>query len=404
MAQLSYQIPDAGHRKTILRIPESHSLYVCPPACGRRQGIRALRNGLAEHVSFLQVSQADVIAGDYEGRIVDAVGELLGTVRPRPRVVQLYVNCIDDFLGADEGVLVARLRESFPATRFIYAHINPIAADMGTSAAAGMQAQLYRVLEPPACRDAGVTLTGSFVPLAHQELGRVLQAAGRCPVRELPACKTFDEYLALAQSGLVLSVSFLGDEAARAMSERLGVPWQAWHATYSLDEIDKRYRQLLGDGGLPSCAQEARSRAQRAVRSARAAVGSLPVFVDSAASLMPFSLAEALIEYGFTVGGVFALHVKGCDDAAQKRMAQAHPSVTVVQHQSSEAIKGMDLPRECIAIGQDAAFLLHATHAVDAYHDEGLFGYEGVERLMRAMVRAVDSDVPVHAGEGDDAR
>ena len=52
MASLSYQIPDADRPKRVMRIPESHALYLCPNACGRRQGIRALRNGIADHVRF----------------------------------------------------------------------------------------------------------------------------------------------------------------------------------------------------------------------------------------------------------------------------------------------------------------------------------------------------------------
>ena len=50
---LSYFIPHHGRPKISLRIPESHSLHVCPAACGRRSGIRAIRNGTKEHVSFL---------------------------------------------------------------------------------------------------------------------------------------------------------------------------------------------------------------------------------------------------------------------------------------------------------------------------------------------------------------
>ena len=45
MANLAHHIPEQRAKST-LRIPESHDLYLCPNACGRRQGIRALRNGV----------------------------------------------------------------------------------------------------------------------------------------------------------------------------------------------------------------------------------------------------------------------------------------------------------------------------------------------------------------------
>ena len=80
MSQLSYQIPDNGRKKTLLRIPESHTLYLCPGSCGRRQGIRALKNGEADHASFLTFSQADIALGDYIGMVHDAVDEVLDAI------------------------------------------------------------------------------------------------------------------------------------------------------------------------------------------------------------------------------------------------------------------------------------------------------------------------------------
>ena len=50
---LSYFIPHHGRAKISLRVPESHRLNVCPAACGRRVGLRALKNGEAGRQSFL---------------------------------------------------------------------------------------------------------------------------------------------------------------------------------------------------------------------------------------------------------------------------------------------------------------------------------------------------------------
>ena len=367
-------------------------------------------------MSFLRFSQADISLGDYEGQVLDAVDELLAILTPRPRVLSLYVNCVDDFLGTDEESLTAALLARHPDVRFTFSHINPIAADVAaSSAASGIQARLYSLLEAPRAHDAGVTLTGSFVPAGRGELAEALRALGFGPVRELPACRTFDDYLDLARSGLVLSLSFLGDAPARLMEERFGIPWHAWHSTYDLREIDRHYAELQARSGgdrrgedpervasaVPAL-RNARARAEAAVARARAVVGDLPVFVDSAASLMPFSLACALLGYGFAVRGVFGLHLKGCDDAAQAQLAAEHPEVAIITHQSHEAIQGFGFPRECLAIGQDAAFLVQANHAVDLYHDEGFFGYDGVARLMDAMAAAVESGTHV-AREGGEA-
>lgn len=389
MADLSYQIPDAGRPKRVVRIPESHALYLCPNACGRRQGIRALCNGIADHVSFLRFDEADVVSGDYERQVGDAVEELLDVLRPRPRVVLLYVNCIDDFLGTDEESLLDELRDRFPSMRFLLSHINPIAADVKRSTAKNIHTRLYDLLERPVRRDRAVNLVGNFEPLDGEcEFFDALHALGAPGVRQIIACETFDEYLHLAQSCLTVSLSHLGDGAADAMRERFGMPAIRWHACYDVDEIAARYDALADAlGGAWNGSDVAARAARRAIADARIAVGELPVTVDSSASLMPFSLARTLLAYGFNVTAVFGLHVKGCDDEAERLLARERPDVAIIRHGSYEAMAGYGFPSRCLAVGMDAAFLLCAEHAVDMYHDEGYFGYHGVVRLMDDLAR-----------------
>lgn len=397
MAELAYQLPDNGRARRILRIPESHTLYLCPNSCGRRQGIRALRNGMADQVSFLRFSQTDIALGGYLAQVGDAVAELLAAVEPRPKVVALYVNCIDDFLGTDVEGLVAELSARFAGTRFVLSRISPVAADVEPSSARSIHTKLYDLLEPRGVRDAGVNLVGAFEPLPGAcEFFDVLAGLGLGPVRQIFLCGTYAEYCRMADSALTVSLSHVGDEAARLMEERLGMPALRWPACYDIAETGKRYERLaactgrcLGGAGIPGLLADARSRAERAVARARRAVGGMPLAVDSSASFMPFSLALALLDRGFAVKTVFALHVKGCDTEAEDRLAREHPEVDIVTRQSYEAVNGYGDARECVAVGADAAFLLRARHAVDMYHDEGYFGYQGIERLMDGLSAAV---------------
>lgn len=161
-SHLAYSIPAKDRKKTLMRIPESHSLYVSPQSCARRQAIRAHKNGEADRSSFLQLTQADLVSGAYEGQVVGAVHELLRVLPSRPRVIQVFVNCVDDFLGTDNDALVEELREQFPDVRFSLSHINPIAVDVETEPMKKMQSGLYSLLEEPAVRDAGVTVVGGL--------------------------------------------------------------------------------------------------------------------------------------------------------------------------------------------------------------------------------------------------
>lgn len=451
MSQLSYQIPDNGRKKTLLRIPESHTLYLCPGSCGRRQGIRALKNGEADHASFLTFSQADIALGDYIGMVHDAVDEVLDAIDPTPRVITLYVNCIDDFIGTDGTALVEELSARHPGTRFLLSHINPVAADVRGDVAVDIHTNHYAALEPAPYeeRDAGVNAVGGFVSVPDScELRGYLEALGTPVLRELVACATFDEYSALARSRFNIAVSHLGQDACRMMEQRLGIPWMYWPACYDPDELARRY-EMLGlalsvplfdsvtnekeDTTLPSQASAsgagavlaagagaasgpaasedasgstlpaalrlnaaenllrgARARAVAATERALAAVGELPIVVDTCASLRPFSLALALVKAGFNVAAVFALHSKGNDAEPEEELTRDHPEIIVVRKQGLEAMAELGIPRACVALGRDAAFLLRADHSPDMYHDEGLFGYEGIEKLMDSIASCME--------------
>lgn len=388
---LSWFIPHHGRPKVTLRVPESHSLHICPPACGRRSGIRAIRNGSKGEVSFLSLTEADVSGGGYEDLVGRAVDTLLSVLRPAPRAFQLYVNCIDHFLGTDEEALVAGLEGRFPGVRFAVFHIDPVAADEAVSPGERQQDKLYTFLEDTGVRDGGVNLLGAFVsPHPEGELYPFLAACGAAPVRDLLTCRTFADYQAMGRSRLNLVLRHLGRYAARRLEERLGTPWVEAPACYDLEGIMALYRRISDALGV-SCPDLSpwRAGAERAVDRARRAVGDRPVVVDSSASMAPFALAAALHRYGFCVRGVYAAHWKETD-RADRAWLEAHvPDLTILCSERYGDALIRDIPRDCVAVGFDSAYLLQARHFVDIQRDEGLFGYHGLTRLMTLLEESV---------------
>lgn len=394
MARLMYQISTASRKKRTLAIPESHTLYLCPNACARRRGLRALRNGVMDDVSFLRFSQADIVTGSYERSAIEACSRLLAALPRRPRVISLYVNCIDDFLGTDARALVDELSNLHPDVRFILSRINPISDDVSKTKLQSIHMRLYEPLEPLAEHDGGVTLLGHFEEIpAASEFHRVVASLGLGPVRQVFTCADFDEYGLLAKSRFALSLSHLGDAALDDFGKRLGVAGMRWHASYALDEIGRRYRRLAAlCGGSVDCAEYA-TKARMAVERARAAVGRRPIAVDSSASLKPFTLALDLLSYGFNVRAVFALHAKADDSDAARRLAEEYPEVDVVRDGGAGAVRGASHAAKgaaWIAVGSDVAFLLETPCTVDMYHDEGHFGFQGVKALMEGLCAAVE--------------
>ena len=397
MAQLMYQISTARRKKRSLRIPESHTLYLCPNSCARRHGLRAVRNGILDDVSFLRFSQADVVTGAYEARVFEACDRLLSALPRRPRVIALHVNCIDDFLGTDARALVDDLSQMHPDVQFTLSRINPISGDVRKNKLQGIHARLYEPLEPADVHDDGITLLGHFEPIPEEsEFHRVAAGLGLGPVRQLFSCGDFAEYEALARSRIALSLSHLGDGALADFRTRLGVPGMRWHASYRIDDIRSRYRELAELAGGSIDVEPYVRKAAHAVECARVAVGDAPVVVDSSATMRPFSLALDLLSYGFDVRAVFALHAKADDSDAARRLAAEHPEVEVVRSGGAEAVTGARRPSgggPIVAVGSDAAFLLKADRFVDLYHDEGCFGFQGVVSLMDGMRAVVGARV-----------
>jgi nitrogenase molybdenum-iron protein alpha/beta subunit len=390
---LSYYIPNRNKRKTILRIPESHSLHVCPSACGRRNAIRAIKNGEKEFMSFLYISETDLVSGHYEEIIGDAIDTLLQVLHPIPKAFVIYFNCIDDFLGTDEKALLDRLRIRYSSLRFTVCHIDPVAADERIPPGMRKHNQMYEFLEHTGKKDDGINLLGNYVSLDKEcELFDVLSGWGIHTVRQLFECKTYSEYQEMADSSLNLVLMRMGCYAAENMVKKLGIPYYFNPITYDIDEVVSNYRNIAGILGKPCPDFDAEIyQTKLVIRATREIIGDMPVIVDSSATMLPFALAKVLFRSGFNVTAVFAPLTKNEDTEEQAWLTEHAPQLRAVQEDSFEAVAGYGFDRECIAIGYDSAYLLQANHFVDIYNDETFYGFHGIQKLMSLMRKAYET-------------
>lgn len=389
--QLSYHIPKHRKEKVTLRIPESHSLHICPPACGRRNGIRSVKNGEKEHISFLYITQTDLISGRYEALIGNAVEELLRVLKPSPKAFQLYVNCIDDFLGTDEAALIAEMEEHFPGVRFAVFHINPVAGADKVKPGERMHSQLFTFLRPLP-RDDGINFIGNFVSIHPDcELFTILKQWQIGPVREIFRCGDYAAYEDMAKSRLNIVLMPMGEYAAIQLKKKLGIDYISQPAAYRMEAFEQNYDALAKALDRPRPALGPyREAAQAEIAVTLEAVGNRGVIVDSGATMCPFSMTRALLEYGFNVRAVFALHFKDMDSTDRIWVQTNHPEVAIVQREGYRDILGYGFGADNLCIGYDSAFLLKANHFVDMYHDEGYYGYHGLCCLMKKMRRALE--------------
>ena len=406
---LSYFIPDPGRRKANIRVPESHSLHVCPSACSRRNAIHALERGDKENVSFLYITETDVVSGHYEEIIGDAVQQLLGILKQKPKIFLLYVNCIDDFLGTDENALLMALRKRFPALRFALCHINPVS--LGKKIMPGMllHSKLFSFLEPSEKRDNGVNLIGNFVsPDPDCELLKLLEKWGAGPIRQLFECKSYEQYEDMARSKLNLVQMFMGELAAQEMERKIGTPYHNNYISYDPDDIAQNYCVIAGLLGKerPDFSEDIAA-AREEIETTRIALDGFPVVIDSSATMRPFALVKMLICSGFNVQYVFAMRLRDIDLPDVNWLKENNPDLKIQRTESYEGILGFGIDQDCICIGRDSAYMLQARHYVDMWHDEGFYGFHGVQKLMRMLRTAAATDakwpeLPIPGKNGKD--
>jgi hypothetical protein len=390
---ISYFTPTHGKVETPQRIPESYRLHVCPSACGRRFGIRALNTGEKDHVSFLAITEADIVSGHYEDIISEAIGELLAELTQKPKVFFIYFNCIDDFLATDEQALVQRLTNRYPFLRFAVCHVDPIAMDEILKPNMKMTNQMFNLLDYTGKKDDGVNLISNFAAIdAESEFFRVLSGWGINHVRQILNSKTFAGFMQMADSKLNLVMSVVGRYAAQNMAKKLDISYLMIMTYYEIDDIVKAYSGIADMLGkkIPDFKQEI-EQTRQVIAKTQAHIGNIPIIVDSVATCLPFGMAKALCRYGFNVQAVFFIRMNDGDVENRQWLGNHFPQVSIVRSQDYKFVMDAGYKRDCIAIGFDSAFTLHANHFVDMRRDESFYGFQGVRKLMRLICEAYDT-------------
>ncbi len=377
-------------------LPESYQLFVSPPACGRHGAISACMQGRKNRVSYLYLSEDDIVSGGYEELLIEAVHELLAFLDRsgrRPKVLMIFVSCIDDLLGTDHEALLARLRESCADVRFTFCHMNPTSLDTGVPPPVNIRNKIYSLLDVVPEHDAGVNLIGSLVPLeAGCELFRMLPQMGAQPVRHITDFTTFDGFQQMARSRLNLVLAPPGKYPAEQLQEKHGIPFLPVLSSYNPAEVTRSYREiaqaLKADcPELRPCEEACRSEMEETCRM----LGGRPVVLDGDAATRPFELAKALLQTGFSVARVITQKVIPSDREAYEWVCTRYPGLQLLQPQHHRTLLFEDRMPDCLAIGYNSAYLTGSGHIVAADGHQGHWGYHGILELMRLIREAASS-------------
>ncbi len=377
-------------------VPESYQLFVCPFACGRHGAIGAIMQGYKNRLSYLCIDESDIVSGGYEQLICEAVEELFKQLIRRPKVLMIFVSCLDDLLGTDHESFLRVLRQRHSDVRFTVCHMNPITLDSKIPPQVNIQCKMYGLLEPAKSKQKNAAaFYGNNVGIdKNSEIYEILSAAGYTDILHISDYDTFSDYQKMAGVSVNIVPSPIGLAAASETKDRLGIDYVYVPLSYDFEEIEASYETILSRADLSINFETYKQKATDAISSARSQLGGLPLVIDSSATVRPFTLAKLLYSYGFNVEAVYSQQCIALECESYRWIRENAPTIKIVQpeHPRSPLMRRHD--RECLAIGFEGAYLTGAKYVTNLVNDETLYGYHGIEKLMDMLVassrRSVD--------------
>ena len=176
---LEYTCPSHGGWGMVrigMLIPESHQLFVCPSACGRHGALGAIQQGFKNRLSYLYLEESDIISG-YDNAMCEAVGELLERLPKRPKVIVVFVSCLDDLIGTDCDAVIDELSFRYPDIQFRMGHMNPISNNSDEPPLVSTWKSVYSLMKRSADKPVlAINMIGNYVPV-HED-SEILQVMG----------------------------------------------------------------------------------------------------------------------------------------------------------------------------------------------------------------------------------
>lgn len=369
-------------------IPESYQLFVAPFACGRHGALGGILNGVKERISYLYIDEADIVSGHYENLIPDAVDELFASIPKKPKVLAIFVSCLDDLLGTDHVALNAKLSELHPDVRFLTCHMNPLKTDTPIPPGIGIQISIYSLLNRAEAHDRALNLIGNNAPISKDCELFSYMAEHDIQVRHITDYPTFEGFQDMAKSSLNAVLSPTAVMASQNMENDLDIPaLQAIH-TYDLDEISEFYDAVSKHFNIVIDYSTQKAKADEAIRQARKVIGDIPIAIDYQAVRKPFTLAKVLLQYGFHVRFIMTDGVKSIDRKGHDYVTAQHPEVEIVNAVHHDMAQVPIRNGGYLCIGFDCAHATGSKKVLDIMEDQTLFGFYGVEKLMAMLTDA----------------
>jgi len=393
---LEYAAPARGTWNIVhvgMLIPKAHQIFVCAQGCLRGTVLTAAEMGVSDRFSTVTIREQNVLDGDMEALIIDGVSDIIEKLPKRPPAILVYTSCVHHFMGSDLTYVYKTLREKYPDIRFTDCYMNPIMRKSGLTPDQIMRKQLYSLLLPMEKKKKAVAIIGNeFSTHDSSELMSVLVENG-FDVREITRCKTFEEYLALAECSYCISTQPAAIAAGKELEEKLGMKHIHMPFSFDTEEIRKNLDRLCDFVEIPKQNwSEKAENAEAALQKAYKKIGKTPITIDYTAFTRPLSLARMLLERGFNVTGIFLDGITGEEKGDFEFLRENYPELTFYPTvHTCMRVFAAENNDKTLAIGQKAAYFTATPYFVNVVSNDGSHSFDAIVRLAALMEEAFDT-------------
>ena len=396
---LEYSAPVRGVWNIVhvgMLMPEAHEVFVCGSSCLRGVVLTAAEMNAMDRFSTVNIREENLFDGSLEDLIVDGVSDVIEKLSPKPRVIQVYTNCIHHFAGIDFDNVYDRLEERNPETMFMRCYMNPIMRKSGLAPDPLMRKQLYSLLKKDEKDEKLIALIGNDYRLSDDSELRELINKSDYRLIEIHDTKTVKEYQQMAKASHYITTYLPAVPAGQSIVARIGGTHHHLPISYDYEEIRAELKEiekiLFNDNKdhLDYAAKEAECEAY--LKKALAAVGSMPIAIDYTVAPRPLSIAKLLLDRGFKVERVYADAFTKEEESAFTYLKENYPELEIVavsRYEMRYVKEGTS--DKYLAIGQKAAYFSNTRHFVNEILGSGHYGYEAIKALAQDMITAVNT-------------
>ncbi len=394
---LEYSSPARGTWNIVhtgMLLPESHQIFVCAQNCLRGVVLTAAELGVMNRFSTISVDEDTVLTGNCEEIIINGVSDIVEKLPVKPKAILIFTSCVHKFLNSDLDLVYKTLRKKYPDIGFVECYMTPIMRKSGLPPDPTMRRQLYYMLQPSKDKSRAVNFIGNnFATDESSELLQMIRRGGY-EIMDICNCKTFSEYEKMSQSCLNISNRPEADAAAKELEKRLSIKHLYLPVSFDFNEISENLHMLSKELSIPLPDIDAlKEEAINSLRRASQALKNMTIAIDYTATGRPFGMAKLLLQYGFNVttvyGDIFSDEEQKDFEWLQKNRGDLE-LIGTIHHQMAVLPRNAAVNQngKILAIGQKAAYFTGTKYFVNIVEDGGLYGFNGICKLMDLMVQA----------------